>query len=199
MATPEGKERPALSAGELKRYTLQRSEGRAVVGTVVARGISVKAKRRRQRALSWKRALNRLRGQALQWIKDVSDSVESLTKSVSGLTAHAVRAGNEITSLHRRVDALDLEEEAYAARITGELAVIQNRLGVLAREVAALTPRETVIANLLQSRINTAIIIETDAGPVAGTLIEVGVDYVAIAEASGAVVLIPTSQISSFQ
>ncbi|MFC4101741.1 hypothetical protein [Paenibacillus xanthanilyticus] len=199
MALQEGNERQAASIGGSKRFTLQRNEGKVVVGTIVARGISVKAKRRRQRTLAWKRAMNRLRGQALQWIKDVSDSVESLTRSVSGLTGHAVRASNDITALNRRVDTIAMEQVAYAERITGELAVIQNRLGVLSREVAALTPRETAIANLLQPRINTAIIIETDAGPVAGTLIEVGVDYVVVAEVSGTLALIPTAQISSFQ
>lgn len=231
--------------------------GKAQVGAVHARKSSVKVKRRKLRHLVDQRAVDRLRDQTLQSIKNISSSVESLTTSVTGLTAQAIRTGNDINALHKRIDTFKLEEEAhairanneiialhkridalidaynreeeeyanrasseiqalhqridalivryneeedeYAERITGAIADLQRQLQSLSQQVAAITPRDTAIANQLQPRLNTSIVIETDAGPVAGTLTEVGVDYVAITEASGAIVLIPTSQINSFQ
>lgn len=237
--------------------SLQSRGGKAMVGSMHARKCSVRVKRRKLSHLAWQRAIDQLRVQTFQAIKDISSSVESLTTSVTGLTAHAVRAGNDINVLHKRIDAFKLEEEAHAIRanneilalhkridalidaynqeeneyatrvsndisalhqridalidryneeedeyfegITGAIANLQGQLQSLSQDVAAITSRETAIVNQLQPRLNTSIVIETDAGPVAGTLTEVGADYVAITEASGAIVLIPTAQINSFQ
>ncbi|MFB9328580.1 DUF2642 domain-containing protein [Paenibacillus aurantiacus] len=249
MALPVGKAQSALSVSGAQRYVLRNSDGKALVGSIFARASSVKVKRRSKRKLTWQRAISRLRRETFQAIDTISDSVESLTKSVTGLTAQFTRTNNDMVGLNRRVDALAQEEDAYATRITGEIASLQSRYQVLAREaaalsartsdevtllnrradalsleqdeyaelitgdiatlqnqvqaltqaLAALTSRETTIANILQPRINTAIVVETDAGQVAGTLIEVGVDYIAITDASGAIVLIPIAQINSFQ
>ncbi|WP_274650661.1 DUF2642 domain-containing protein [Paenibacillus humicola] len=123
-----------------------------------------------------------------------------------------------IRQLQQRVDqvALDLrtridQQSAGYSQLTAgysqltsgysQLTAITNQLRSDVNSIQAIISAPPITQSLrdaLNSRISTAIIIETDAGTITGTLTEVGNDYVAITEPSGAIVLIPVAEINSF-
>ncbi|MDF2650685.1 MAG: hypothetical protein K0Q73_6490 [Paenibacillus sp.] len=53
------------------------------------------------------------------------------------------------------------------------------------------------IRNLLQSRMGTAVTIQTAVGSISGTVVSVGRDFVQLLEPSGAIVFIPISKINT--
>ncbi|CAM4411639.1 YuzF family protein [Paenibacillus alkaliterrae] len=82
-------------------------------------------------------------------------------------------------------------------RLSAAISRLRNDVNILQAQVSALVPGPGIREALL-ARLNTPIVIETDAGTISGTLIEVGIDYVAVLEPTGAIVLIPITKINSF-
>jgi hypothetical protein len=74
---------------------------------------------------------------------------------------------------------------------------VRNDVNTMQAQISGLNTLPN-IRNVLLSRTGTTLTIETDAGTITGTLTEVGTDYVAIQEPTGALVLIPITEINSF-
>ncbi|RCW46445.1 uncharacterized protein DUF2642 [Paenibacillus prosopidis] len=86
---------------------------------------------------------------------------------------------------------------AEISRLTDFTNQIRNDVNILQAQVSALATAPG-IRDVLLARLNTSIVVETDAGAISGTLIEVGTDYVAILEPTGAIVLVPLTDINTF-
>ncbi|MGM0879654.1 MAG: hypothetical protein ACQEXQ_01265 [Bacillota bacterium] len=86
---------------------------------------------------------------------------------------------------------------AAISRLTAFTNQIRNDVNILQAQVSSLAAAPG-IRDVLLGRLNTSILVETDAGAISGTLIEVGTDYVAILEPTGAIVLVPLTDINTF-
>lgn len=98
-----------------------------------------------------------------------------------------------ISELRRRIEELS----ASIAQLTAFTNQIRSDVNTLQAQIRGPIAAPS-IQEVLLSRLNTPIVVETDAGAISGTLIEVGTDYAAILEPTGAIVLIPLSEINSF-
>jgi prefoldin subunit 5 len=104
------------------------------------------------------------------------------------------KTGISLLERLRRLRAQVARIRSELTRLTAFTNQIRNDVNTLQAQISA----QTGVRQILLSRLNTSIVIETDAGAISGTLIEVGTDYVAVLEPSGAIVIIPISEINSF-
>ncbi|ANE45271.1 hypothetical protein SY83_01800 [Paenibacillus swuensis] len=82
-----------------------------------------------------------------------------------------------------------------------EITILQqSRLTDLARGGGIVSPIPFQgIISILTPRLGTTVALETDAGPIVGTLAEVGSDYARMNEPTGAIVFIPFGQINTIE
>ncbi|WP_410769028.1 hypothetical protein [Fontibacillus sp. BL9] len=115
--------------------------------------------------------------------------------SVPQDTIEAVNA--RISSLHQLVDSILRRINSQQQQIDDALGNISALRQQLQQVGGSYTEEWDALIESLTPRLNTNITIDTAAGPVFGTLVAVGEDYIEILEPDGSIVLIPFSQIQS--
>lgn len=110
------------------------------------------------------------------------DSVES---------AHA-----RITALHQLVDGVLRQINSQQRQIDDAFSNI-NALRQQVQQYIGPEEEYQGLITLLTPLLNTSVTIDTAAGPIFGTLVAIGLDYIEIVEPDGSIVLIPFDQVLS--
>lgn len=87
----------------------------------------------------------------------------------------------------------------YSRLINRRIESLVNTVNLLAAQVNTITAPTQGARALLQGRMGSVVSIETNAGSISGTIVEVGVDYVQILEPTGDIVLIPLRSITTVE
>lgn len=99
-----------------------------------------------------------------------------------------------ITALHQLVDGILRQVNSQQRQIDDAF----SNINALRQQVQQYTgPEEDYqgLITLLTPLLNTSITIDTAAGPIFGTLVAIGLDYIEIVEPDGSIVLIPFDQV----
>lgn len=92
--------------------------------------------------------------------------------------------------------SLLLRLKKITSQLSRQIRELSLAVSRLRSDVNLLLVRSSGLRENLSTRLNTQVTLETDAGPISGTLIELGTNYVAVLEPTGAIVLIPLSKIN---
>lgn len=113
-----------------------------------------------------------------------------LRRQIAGIRNEERRRFEELTAaISKLADTI--------AQLTAFTNQIRNDVNELQAQFRG-TQTAPIIRQVLLPRINTSIVVETNAGAISGTLIEVGTDYIEILEPTGSIVLIPLAEVNSF-
>ncbi|WP_334072752.1 MULTISPECIES: hypothetical protein [Paenibacillus] len=124
--------------------------------------------------------------------KTVNDSSARGDGTLDSLeSAHA-----RITALHQLVDGILRQINSQQRQIDDAFSNI-NALRQQVQQYVGPTENYEGIINLLTPLLNTSVTIDTAAGPIFGTLVAIGLDYIEIVEPDGSIVLIPLDQVLS--
>lgn len=85
---------------------------------------------------------------------------------------------------------------ARSAQLQELVAALDNQFRTLQAQVGELADPYAEVRSTLESRQGSVVTIETDAGPVAGTLIAVGTDFAQLLEPTGDMVFVLIDSIS---
>lgn len=119
---------------------------------------------------------------------------DSLTRGGGGAQDSLENAHARITALHQLVDGILRQVNSQQRQIDDAF----SNINALRQQVQQYTgPEEDYqgLINLLTPLLNTSVTIDTAAGPIFGTLVAIGLDYIEIVETDGSIVLIPFDQV----
>lgn len=106
-------------------------------------------------------------------------------------SAHA-----RITALHQLVDGVLRQINSQQRQIDDAFSNI-NALRQQVQQYVGPTEEYQGLITLLTPLLNTSVTIDTAAGPIFGTLVAIGLDYIELVEPDGSIVLIPLGQVLS--
>ncbi|MCA1296673.1 hypothetical protein LBW89_27050 [Paenibacillus sp. alder61] len=132
-------------------------------------------------------------GNAVQHTGKTNDS---LTRGGGGAQDSLENANARITALHQLVDGILRQVNSQQRQIDDAF----SNINALRQQVQQYTgPEEEYegLITLLTPLLNTSVTIDTAAGPIFGTLVAIGLDYIEIVEPDGSIVLIPFDQVLS--
>lgn len=94
--------------------------------------------------------------------------------------------------ISRKYNLLRKDVQKLKVRVSS----LQSQVNQLRAQVNGLSEPYSALRNTLQARVGRVVVLETNAGPVSGTLITVGTNYAEIAEPTGDLVFVRLEQIN---
>ena len=122
----------------------------------------------------------------------LESETNALESQLNALGSRIAGFGSDIRTIFANVSTLS----ERISRLQEQDTSLDAQLRLLRAEVGQLADPFAGLRSALENRLNTAVTIETNAGPVSGTLIAIGTDFVEILEPNGDLAFIPLNNVN---